>query len=142
MNTTQSLALTRFVKAACPQQKFDEYTPDAWHELLADLDFDDARAAATELAKAQPFVSPAEIRKGVRRIRAKRLEVDFEDIPALDAVADDPIAYQRVLRQYRAKVAAGWVPPEIDRPQVRASEVRALVERTADALPAMPEAAS
>lgn len=79
MIATESLALTRFVRAACPQQKFDEYTPDAWHELLADLEFADCKTAAVELARRQPFVSPAEIRAEVRRARAERCRADMTD---------------------------------------------------------------
>lgn len=79
MNATQSLALTRFVRAACPQQKLDEYTPDAWHELLADLPFTGCKAAVVELAKRQPFISPAEIRTEVRRLRIERCRADMTD---------------------------------------------------------------
>src|ERR1700733_6921588 len=30
----EPLVLTRYVKACCPQQAFDRYTPDAWPGLL------------------------------------------------------------------------------------------------------------
>jgi hypothetical protein len=40
----------------------DEYTPDAWFDLLEDLPFDIAKAAVVRLAKRQPWVAPAEIR--------------------------------------------------------------------------------
>lgn len=69
------MALCRFTKACCPQQAIDEYTPDAWHELLGDLDFEDCKQAIIEVAKRQPFVAPAEIRQQVRLIRHRRLEV-------------------------------------------------------------------
>jgi hypothetical protein len=73
MNTAESLTLCRYVKAACPQQAFDEYTPDAWHDLLGDLRFIDCKDAARTITQRQPFCAPAEIRSEVRRIRADRI---------------------------------------------------------------------
>ena len=62
MTPTEVVILTRYVAAMCPAQKFDEYTPDAWFDVLADLQIEDARLAVAALAKHQTFVSPAEIR--------------------------------------------------------------------------------
>lgn len=70
MNRQEAVALTRYVKAYCPQQAIDEYTPDAWHDLLGDLDLDTCRQAAGRVARRQPFVAPAEIRAEVRTERA------------------------------------------------------------------------
>ena len=73
MNAEQAVDLCRYTAAACPQQHFDELTPLAWADLLADLRLEDARAALRNLAKTQTFISPAEIRTEVRRIRARRI---------------------------------------------------------------------
>lgn len=70
MKSTEAAMLCRYVAACCPQQKFDEYTPDAWFDLLGDLPFDLAKLAAAEVAKRQPFVSPSEIRGALSRMRA------------------------------------------------------------------------
>lgn len=72
MNVQECLTLTRAVAAICPAQKFDEWTPDAWRELLADLDFADARAAVFNLGRVQPFIPPCDIRSEVERIRRER----------------------------------------------------------------------
>lgn len=69
MTSTEAAILCRYVAACCPQQKFDEYTPDAWFDLLGDLPFDMCKAAAREVAKRQPFVSPSEIRIAVAQQR-------------------------------------------------------------------------
>ena len=37
MTPQETLLLTRYVKACCPQQAMDDFTPDAWHDLLGDL---------------------------------------------------------------------------------------------------------
>lgn len=108
MNPTESLALTRFVRAACPQQKFDEYTPDAWHELLADLQFADCRAAVTALGKRQPFISPAEIRTEVVRIRAERIRADMTE-PEYDR--DDVAGGLAAIRARRRAVGDGQSAP-------------------------------
>jgi hypothetical protein len=73
MNHTEAVMLCRYVKAACPQQAFDDMTPDAWADLLADLRLVDCREAAKTICQRQPFCAPAEIRAEVRRLRAERI---------------------------------------------------------------------
>jgi hypothetical protein len=140
MTPAQSLAITRFVRAACPQQKFDEYTPDAWHELLGDLDFADCDTAVRTLGKRQPFISPAEIRDEVQRIRNDRLRRYGNAEPDYDG--DDVPAALEAIKRHRARVASGEitepVAPQIDGP--RKGDVEKLVKRTAARLPKMPPA--
>src|SRR6185437_11119173 len=101
--------LTRYVKACCPQQQIDEYTPDAWHDLLGDLSLADCRAAVAEVAKRQPFVAPSEIRAEVRRIRDKRLQ-DTEIPPPPPELLDDPDAYSAALHAATVAIADGRDP--------------------------------
>lgn len=61
------MLLTRFAQACCPQQVIDEYTPDAWHELLSDLSLEQCRAAVRAVTRRQPFVAPSEIITEVAR---------------------------------------------------------------------------
>ena len=79
MNRQEAVALTRYVKACCPQQAIDEYTPNAWHDLLGDLDLAVCRQAAARVARRQPFVAPAEIRAEVRSERQQRLAICRSD---------------------------------------------------------------
>ena len=110
MNREQTVVLTRLVKAACPQQAMDRYTPDAWHDLLADYDFDDCRAAMKIIGQRQPFMAPAEIIAEVRRIRNERIARSV--IPAPPAgLADDPRAYQRALQAATRQAGDGELPP-------------------------------
>jgi hypothetical protein len=110
MNPSETVMLARYVKALCPQQKFDEYTPDAWHDVLSDYALADARAAAAAVARKQPFVSPAEIIAGIRKQREDRA-ADFQgpglsaEIP--DADPDDVQAYLSALRGLRTRAADG-----------------------------------
>jgi hypothetical protein len=110
MNPKETVILTRYVKALCPQQKIDEYTPDAWHDVLADFGLDTARAAAATVARKQPFVSPAEIVAEIRKQRDDRA-ADYQgpglspDIP--DADPDDIPAYLSALRGLRTRAADG-----------------------------------
>jgi len=105
MSPAEAVMLCRFAKACCPQQQFDEYTPDAWHELLGDYPFDDCKAAVTAVAKRQPFVAPAEIRAEVRRIRYRRIEEfgPFDPPAEIEGVRD----YQRWLRDMQTRIADG-----------------------------------
>jgi len=103
MKDTETVLLTRYVKACCPQQHFDSYTPDAWHKLLGDLLFADCEAAVTELAKSQPFIAPCDIRAEVKRVREARILT--AEIPAPPPeLTNDLAAYSAAL--YAARVAA------------------------------------
>ncbi|WP_243061179.1 hypothetical protein [Nocardioides sp. SR21] len=73
MTPEDAVRLCRYVKACCPQQAIDELTPLAWADHLADVPYEDAKAAAKEITARQPFVTIAEILAIVRRIRAKRI---------------------------------------------------------------------
>jgi hypothetical protein len=102
----EALVLTRYVKACCPQQAMDRYTPDAWFGLLEDLDFSDCDLAVKAIARRQPFVAPAEIRAEVRKIRDDRLA--RTPLPAPPAeLADDPGRYQRAVQAGVKRIADG-----------------------------------
>jgi hypothetical protein len=98
--------LTRYVKACCPQQAIDEYTPDAWHDLLGDLSFDDCRRAVAAAGKLKPFVAPAEIRAEVRRIRNERLDHQILSAPPAE-LADEPGRYKAALEARISQIADG-----------------------------------
>ncbi|MPY47085.1 zinc finger domain-containing protein [Streptomyces acidicola] len=110
MTPDETVVLARYVRALCPGQKFDEYTPDAWHDVLADFALTDARAAAAAVARKQPFVSPAEIIAEIRKQRDERA-ADFQgpglsaEVP--DADPDDVQAYLSALRGLRTRAADG-----------------------------------
>jgi hypothetical protein len=107
----ESLTVTELVYAACPQQKMEEYTPDAWHLLLADLDFRDATEAAVSICKRSPFCSPAEIRAEIKRVREARLTTAGTVADQVDADPDDLPAWKAELLARRGMVAAGEAPP-------------------------------
>ena len=108
MTPTESLALCRLAKAACPQQAVDEFTPDAWHLLLEDLRFEDAKLALIEVCKRQPFVAPAEIRAEVSRIRKQRLaDHPLPPVPAGYTDAQE-LTWKRDMRD---RIANGEVFP-------------------------------
>lgn len=104
MTPREAVLLTRYVKACCPQQQIDEYTPDAWHDLIGHLELADCREAVKTVAVRQPFVAPAEIRAEVQRIRSNRLH-DFQYVPVEGD--SDPQVYLAALRDQRAAVADG-----------------------------------
>jgi hypothetical protein len=69
MTPTEAVLLTRYVKACCPQQQIDEYTPDAWFDVLGDLELSGCKAAVAAITRKQPFVAPSEIRTHVMAVR-------------------------------------------------------------------------
>lgn len=73
MTPTETVKLCRMVKAICPAQAIDEYTPDTWHDLLGDLDLGVALAAVKELGQTHRFIAPADINAEVDRRRREIL---------------------------------------------------------------------
>ena len=136
MNATQALVLTRLVRGACPSQKFDEYTPDVWFEMLADLQFDDARQAVIELGKRQTFISPAEIRARIQSVRDTRIRDAFVDVPAADADPDDVGLWLASVRAVNARIADGGVEVVLTLEPER--DVGALLGETVAAMPHVP----
>lgn len=105
MTRTEALALTRYVQALCPAQKLDQYSADAWHDVLGDLPLEVAKKAAAMCARRRPFVAPSEIVEAATRLRrAVRAQVERE---AADADApQDGAAYVEWRRQQVARELA------------------------------------
>lgn len=140
MTHAEAVILCRYAKAACPQQAFDEYTPDAWSDLLGDLRFEDCKVALHNVVKEQPFVAPAEIRAEVRRVRNKRIG-DFGPIDVPDGLT--PEEYSRHMALMFRRIGDGELTradraPEIDAPgdpeaiERAKAAVRAAMPRRAD----------
>lgn len=116
MNRSESVALLRIVRAVCPQQKLDEFTPDAWSELLGDLRLEDCRLAVKALGQRQVFIAPAEIRTEVKRLRRDRLDRQPFPIPPPDLTPVETLAWQRDVTRaiadgtYRAPEVTGTRP--------------------------------
>ena len=106
MKPSEAVILTRLVKAACPQQVIDDYTPDAWFDLLGDLSFDDCRAAVVAVGQRQPFIAPAEIRAEVRRVRRDRIDRAIPAAPPAE-LADNPGRYRAELKAQIRRIADG-----------------------------------
>ena len=122
MNAQEAAALCRFAKSCAPQQRFDEYTPDAWYLQLDDIDFADAKQAVVSVTREQPFVSAAEIRQ---HVRARRESIDLRQIPATDppsALADHPQAEQQWILTYKRAIADGADEPTARRIACRAHD--------------------
>lgn len=109
MNRDEAVALARYVHALCPQQRFDEFTPDVWGDVLADIEFDDGKRAAIEIARRQPWIAPAEIIAEVRRARTGRLDY-FQYEPTPDETA---VEFTRNLRAQIAATIDGHRPPQL-----------------------------
>lgn len=118
MTPREAWALTRYVAACCPQQAIDEYTPEAWHDLLGDLDFGDCKLAAAAVGRRQPFVAPAEIRAEVRRVRGDRVARALPPAPPAE-MADRPVEgrYAKAVLAAVRRIADGkQLTPEITGP--------------------------
>lgn len=131
MTPTETVVLTEYVKACCPQQRMNEYTPDAWHDLLGDLSLDDCRAAVIAVTRTKPFCAPSEIRAEVRKVRDRRLD-NTEVPPPPPELLDDPAAYSAALHAGAVAVADGRDPEVAMRQAVRGTRRLELEGRSRD----------
>jgi len=106
MTPSETVMLTRYVAACCPQQVMDDYTPDAWHDLLGDLSLDDCRAAVIAIKRHSVFVDPSAIRAEVKRIRRDRIDHAIPAAPPAE-LADDPGRYRAELKARIRQIADG-----------------------------------
>ena len=82
LNSQEAVALCRYAKAMWPHMAVDEFTPDAWGDVLAGFRAEDCKEAIVNLAKREDFVSVGAIYGEVKRIRHKRvLSVTLPDAP-------------------------------------------------------------
>lgn len=107
MNHQEAVLLARYVRALCPQQKFDEYTADVWGDVFADYDFESCEQAVVALGQRQSFIAPAEIIAEVRDRRAERMDEFEYELGDPDETAAEYLARRR---QQIAAVAAGHRP--------------------------------
>jgi len=113
VNEQQTAALIRTVKALCPAQKFDEFTPDAWLLVLGDVPFETALGALKPLARTCRFIAPADIADEIKRQRAARPDSKTLDeaLTVPDADPDDVAGYIAALR------AGATRPAGLERPR-------------------------
>ncbi len=116
MTPSEAIKLCRLVKACCPQQQIDEYTPDAWGELLGDLRLVDCVDAVKDIARRQAFIAPCEIRDQVRRIRNERIDRAGTLTPPPELSDGD---YGRWLYETRRAIADGGPVPTYELPERR-----------------------
>ena len=115
MMPSEVVKLCRLVKAVCPSQAFDTYTPDAWVTLLGDRAYDDAVAAVQNLAKLplEPgkarYIEPGHIIGEIRRIHAKRLTGPSIGEPPAGL---NPTEYRQWLIRSRAGAVTGQPLPQ------------------------------
>ncbi|ARF62862.1 hypothetical protein B1H20_16805 [Streptomyces violaceoruber] len=75
MTEEEAVQIAEYVAAACPAQKFGEFTPDVWGEILKPYAVDEARSAVIAVARRQPWISPAEIVEEIKARREERIEL-------------------------------------------------------------------
>ena len=110
MTPEESVLLVRYVRALCPQQKFDEFTPDAWLDILAPYDIDEIRAAVSRHVTAgNAFVAVGEIAAQIRKARNDRLARHTEAEPPYGDL--DDASYKAALIAERRAIADGHREP-------------------------------
>ena len=121
MTPQEAVMLSGYVEQLCPQQRFNEYTGDAWADLMPDVRYVDALEAVKVLGAKQVFIAVAEILAEVKRIRSKRI-AEFYAKGNPDAPAgfdpDDVQAFIRWQVDTEKAIADGDLKPkELDLPE-------------------------
>lgn len=129
MNRKEAVMLCRYTQACCPQQRLDEYTPDAWLDVMGDLPYADCKTAVARVAKRQAFVAPSDIRLEVSHMHRDRI-----DEAILTGAPEDPADYIAWLKETRHAIATGRqadLPQiELDKHQVSADFIHELRARS------------
>lgn len=81
------VALVAYVTQIQPAQAIDEYTADAWFDILGDAEatFEDLKAAAVAVAKAEPWIYPSAILAELKTIQQRAEPVTHA--PAIGQIA-------------------------------------------------------
>lgn len=113
MTPAEAAVLSAYAEQCCPQQKFNEFTGDAWGDLMPDIRFVDAKEAVKNIARRSPWVSPAEIIAEVKRVRSERIARHGDITPPSDLDPDNYEAYRAWLHAARQSIGDGNPPPEV-----------------------------
>ena len=137
MTPTEAAMLCAYAEQCCPQQKFNEYTGDAWGDLLADIRYVDAKEAVIAITRRSPWISPAEIIAEVKKMRAKRIDEFGPITPPADLDPDDTTAYREWWKDVQRQIADGDLKPkELDKPDPAGQE--AVLQLTQGAFQRIP----
>jgi hypothetical protein len=111
------VTLTKYVHAACPHQAIDDYTPDAWHDIIGDLSLAECRAAVAAMANDVRFIAPCDIRKHAdseRRAEAGRRRVaELNGADPARAVVHEIASRQPARKRLEHPVAVGAIISEL-----------------------------
>lgn len=143
MNIPETSALLAMV-AASDRRTVGDIDVEVWHDALSDLPFGDCRdAVRAHIRSSREWLTPFDIRAGVKRIRADRLDRAPHLVP--DADPDDPNAYRQALRDGRMRAADGALTARDMRAiegAFRRPPTRALVDVARSSLPPRRPAAT
>ena len=117
MNAAEVVKVCRLVRAYCPAQAMDSYTPDAWFDVIGRVRIEDAIDAVKHLAGSQSFIDPSQILARVRYVRRDREErgrpslVVPDWIGELEDGPEQTRAYDEWLEGELRSLADGNPPP-------------------------------
>jgi hypothetical protein len=114
MNRTETVLLCRYAKAMCPAQAIDEYTPDAWADVLSDVTLEEAKTAIQDGIRNRGwrFIDVTDVVAGARAQRTVRLNEwsrQFGPLLPPRALDADPVKEQAWLLDARRKILDGEV---------------------------------
>jgi hypothetical protein len=120
VNDSEVVALCRYIAALTPAQQWDEFTADAWADILpGDLTLDDARAAVIVIKQRQQWVDPSDIIAEVRQARRPAIEaawlatlLDRDSYAAMIEAENDAFLRKLDARRSSARRLKAVPPPD------------------------------
>jgi len=121
MTCEEVTKLCRYIKAACPSQSMDEFTPVVWTEILpAHYSLDECRAAVIAIKQRQTWVDVSDIIAEVKRARRADLEslvlptdLDYAQVRGLSTEAQQKLNRHRPETLGQASRISGVTPAAI-----------------------------
>lgn len=121
MNKSDVKTLLVKISAYKPAQQFNLLTAAAWHEALADIPFEDASRAVTDLAEEVDYIGVNDVVKRVKHYRAARIDAGFGALIPPPECRDHPDVYLEWSREARRRLGNGESADDIS--GVRTSEL-------------------
>jgi len=114
MDIRETAAILAMIAAVDSRRSFGEIDVSAWHAVIGDFTFDDAREAVISHYRESPHsITPSDINTRVGAWRRKRIGNRIAPVPPVDA--NDIAGYQRWIGAWFTAVADGATDAEAQR---------------------------
>lgn len=114
MDARETAGILAMIAAVDSRRSFGEIDVTAWHAVIGDFTFDDARQAVIDHYKESPHsIAPSDINLRIGAWRRARIGNRVAPVPPVDA--NDVAAYQRWISMWFRAIGDGYSEAEAER---------------------------